>query len=253
VTRLLAVLAATLAAGLIVAFNNPASGGTSERAIVSKVKAGTVIISARLQYNAETAAGTGMVINSDGLVLTNNHVIENSASITATVPATGRTYQARVVGYDEADDIALIRLRGAPRLATVPVGNSSLVRAGQPVVALGNAGGRGIVSAAAGTVTGLNQTIKAIDGTGPATSETLHGVIKTNADIVGGDSGGPLSGPDGVIAMDTASGISGSRRQAVGFAIPINMALSVAAKIAAGKPGPAITIGYPPFLASSGT
>jgi S1-C subfamily serine protease len=93
-----------------------------------------------LQYNSEAAAGTGMVINAGGLVLTNNHVIEDSTAIRATVAATGKTYQARVIGYDKTGDIALIRLLGASGLATVPIGNSSSVKAGETVVALGNAG-----------------------------------------------------------------------------------------------------------------
>jgi S1-C subfamily serine protease len=95
-----------------------------------------VIIDTTLQYNSERAAGTGMVINSGGLVLTNNHVIDDATSITVTVPATGKTYPAKVLGYDKTGDIALIQLQGASGLATVPVGNSSAVKAGAAVVAL---------------------------------------------------------------------------------------------------------------------
>jgi S1-C subfamily serine protease len=189
-----------------------------------------------------------MVINSDGLVLTNNHVIEDSTSITATVPATGRTYQARVLGYDKTGDIALIQLQGASGLATVPFGNSARVKAGEAVVAMGNAGGRNTIAVAAGQVTGLNQTITASDEAGSTTSETLHGTIQTNADIVPGDSGGPLSASTGVIGMDTAGSDAGSEQPAAGFAIPVNTALSVARQIAAGRASSAVAIGYPPFL-----
>ena len=83
-----------------------------------------------------------MVINSDGLVLTNNHVIENSTKITATVTTTGKTYPATVIGYDETADVALIRLQGAAGLRTVPIGNSAVAKTGEQVVALGNAEGR---------------------------------------------------------------------------------------------------------------
>jgi len=267
---LAAMLAAALAAALILAFRNPASGGsdgfpygtgtvpypasqpallgTSEQAIVAKVRPGTVLINTKLQYNSEVAAGTGMVLNTSGLVLTNNHVIANSTAITATVPATGKTYHARVVGYDKTRDIALIQLQDASGLATIPVGNSSLVKAGQPVVAMGNAGGRGTVRVSAGQVTKLNLTITASDQEVSPAPEILHGVIQTNADIVAGYSGGPLSDSGGVIGMDTAGGNSGYPRQAVGFAIPINTALSVARQIAAGRASSAITIGYPPFM-----
>ena len=207
-----------------------------------------MIINTTLQYNSERAAGTGMVINSSGLVLTNNHVIEDSTAITATVPATGRTYQATVLGYDKTGDIALIRLQGASGLATVPVGNSSSVKAGEAVVALGNAGGQNTITVAAGQVIALNQTITASEEAGSTSSETLYGMIQANADIVAGDSGGPLAGPGGVIGMDTAGNDAGYQQQAAGFAIPVNTALSVARQIAAGRTSSAVAIGYPPFL-----
>ena len=105
---------------------SPGSPSTSagEQAIVNKVAPGLVIINTTLQYNSEQAAATGMVINPDGLVLTNNHVIEDSTSITART-ANGHQYQAKVVGYDVTGDIALIQLQGASGLKTVPIGNSS--------------------------------------------------------------------------------------------------------------------------------
>ncbi len=79
------------------------------------------------------------------------------------------------------------------------------------------------------------------------TSETLHGMVQASAGLVAGDSGGPLSGTNGVIGMDTAASDSG-HQQAAGFAIPINTALSVARQIAAGHASSTITIGYPPFM-----
>ncbi len=211
------------------------------------MKPGVVIINTMLQYDSEAAAGTGVVLNSSGLVLTNNHVIQNSTSITATVPSTGKTYVAHVLGYDKARDIALIRLQSARGLTTAPVGNSSSVATGEPVVALGNANGANAVSAAAGQVTGVGQTITASDDAGAMSTETLHGMIQTNADIVAGDSGGPLSNSAGVIGMDTA-GSAANSEQATGFAIPINTALSVARQIAAGQASAAVTIGYPGFM-----
>ena len=223
----------------------PAQVASTERGIIDRVKPGVVIIDTRLRYDSEAAAGTGMVINPDGLVLTNNHVIEDATSITATVA--GKTYQARVAGYDKTDDIALLRLQGAARLPAVPVGNSSLVNVGQTVVALGNAGGRAVVTASPGKVAKLNLIVTASDRVGSMTSETLHGMMQASAGLVAGDSGGPLSGTNGVIGMDTAASDSG-HQQAAGFAIPINTALSVAGQIAAGEASSNITIGYPPFM-----
>ncbi len=226
----------------------PANG--SEQAVLSKVEPGLVLINTTLQYSNEEAAGTGMVINSDGLVLTNNHVIEGATKITATVAGTGRTYPATVVGYDKTGDVALIRLTGANGLRTIPVGNSAAVTTGTQVVAMGNAQGQGSIVPAPGQVTGLNQTITASDQGGTVSSETLHGMIQTNADVVSGDSGGALASSAGVvIGMDTAGNdVSFQQGSSSGFAIPINTALVVARQIAAGQASSAITIGYPPFL-----
>ena len=232
--------------------SSSASGAaTGLQAVVNKVEPGIVIINSTIQYQSEAGAGTGMVINSDGLVLTNNHVIEDSTKLTATVVATGKTYPATVVGYDVTGDVALIRLQNASGLTTVPLGNSALVKAGAPVVALGNAEGQGTILPAAGTITGVNQTITASDQGGTITSETLHGMLRTNADIVSGDSGGPLSNASGqVIGMDTAgqSVSTGAQSAPTGFAIPINTALSLASQIAGGRASSTISIGYPPFI-----
>jgi S1-C subfamily serine protease len=221
----------------------------SQQDIVNKVKPVLVLINITLQYDSEAAAGTGMVVNADGLVLTNNHVIEDSTKISATVTSTGKTYPARVVGYDQTGDVALIQLQNASGLTTVPIGNSSSVKAGYAVVAMGNAEGQGKITATPGHVTALDTTITASDEAGSTSTETLHGMIQTNANIVPGDSGGPLASSAGVIGMDTAGNDSGDQQgPAAGFAIPINTALSVARQIAAGHASSVITVGYPPFL-----
>jgi S1-C subfamily serine protease len=114
---------------------------------------------------------------------------------------------------------------------------------------MGNAEGRGAIRAVPGQVTGLNQVITASEKGGSVSAENLHGMIETNADIVPGDPGGPLSASAGVIGMDTAgNSVSYGQASATGFAIPINTALSVARQIAAGHASPTITIGYPPFI-----
>jgi S1-C subfamily serine protease len=232
-----------------------ASPGTTagQQAIVNKVQPGLVIINTTLQYQSDEAAATGMVINSDGLVLTNNHVIEDSTSIKATDLGNGRTYTATVIGYDVTGDIALIKLQGASGLRTVPLGNSSTVKTGDSVLAMGNAEGQSQIVPAAGQVTALNQTITASDEGGTITSETLHGMIQDNADIVQGDSGGPLANSSGqVIGMDTAGSNGGGfgvqQQSTSGFAIPINTALNVASQIGAGQASSTLTIGYPPFI-----
>ena len=228
---------------------NPGTSG-SEQAVVNKVAPGLVLINTTLQYSSATASATGMVISPDGLVLTNNHVIEDSTSITATT-ATGHHYQAKVLGYDVTGDIALIQLQGASGLRTVPLGDSGSVKTGDSVVALGNAEGQSAIVPATGQVTALNQTITAGDQAGTITQETLHNMIETNADIVSGDSGGPLANSAGqVIGMDTAGNDGGFsvQQSGVGYAIPIDNALAVARQIGARQGSSTITIGYPPFM-----
>jgi S1-C subfamily serine protease len=274
-----AVLAAALGAGVTLGLYRPApasstgvaapaplpsnavpspgtgSGSASgEQAIFNKVEPGLVTVNSTIQYQGEQGRGTGMVINPDGLVLTNNHVIEDSTRLSATVVATGKTYPARVLGYDTTGDVALIKLEGASGLRVVQPGNSADVKVGDPVLAMGDAEGQGTIVPAAGRVTALNQTITASDSGGTISSETLHGMIETNADIVSGDSGGPLVNASGrVIGMDTAGSGGGGfsfpqQQQQAGFAIPINTALAVARQIAAGKASSTVTIGYPPFI-----
>ena len=205
---------------------SPSSGGTTgtvgAQEVVNKVEPGLVVVNTTLKYSSEAAAGTGMVINSDGLVLTNNHVIENSTKITATVITTGKTYPATVIGYDKTADVALIRLQGATGLHTVPIGNSAAVKTGEAVLALGNAEGTGAIVPAGGQVTGLDKTITASDEGVADNTETLHGIIQINAGIVPGDSGGPLSTSTGqVIGIDTAGDSTSTGQQPPeGFAIP---------------------------------
>ena len=229
----------------------PSSGGTTGGSL-TKVGQGIVIINTTLQYSSERAAGTGMVINAArGLVLTNNHVIENATKITATVAATGKNFPAKVVGYDVTGDIALIQLQHPAGLHQVPLGDSSKVKVGDAVTALGNAEGRSEIVPAAGRITGVNRTITASDQGGVVTSETLHGMFQTDAGVVSGDSGGPLVNAAGqVIGMDTAGNDVRfpDQQSPAGFAIPIKTALSVAREIVAGHASSTISIGYPPFI-----
>jgi len=227
--------------------------GTSagEAAVEKKVEPSLVLINTTLQYTSEQAAGTGMVISSDGLVLTNNHVIENATKITATVASTGKTYPAKIVGYDVTGDVALIQLQGVSGLDPITAGNSSAVKTGTSVVALGNAEGQSQIVPATGQITGLNQTITASDEGGTVSSETLHGMIETNANIVAGDSGGPIANAAGqVLGMDTAGNnvSTPGQQSAAGFAIPIKTAMTVASQISAGDASSTIVIGYPPFI-----
>src|SRR5438270_4402537 len=114
------------------------------------VQTGVVVVRTNLAYQNAAAAGTGMVLTSSGEVLTNNHVIRGATTIRIVIPQTHRTYTARVLGYDVADDVALLKLQGASGLKTVQLGDSSKVRRGQAVTAVGNAGGTGTLRVTTG-------------------------------------------------------------------------------------------------------
>jgi S1-C subfamily serine protease len=202
------------------------------------------------------AAGTGIVLTSNGTVLTNNHVIRGATSIKVTDVGNGRTYTAKVVGYDATKDVAVIQLQNASGLTTANLGDSSSVQTGDSVTALGNAGGKGgTPSVATGTVTALNQGITASDEGSGANSEQLTGLIETNADIQPGDSGGALVNSYGqVIGMNTAASSgtqfqSASSQSAVqAYAIPIDNAETIANQIEAGQGSSTVHIGATAFL-----
>jgi S1-C subfamily serine protease len=211
-----AIVAAGAGAGAAVGLSHGSTTGGSPTStskevlstsqIASSVDPGLVDVKSTLGYQDATSLGTGIVLTSNGEILTNNHVINGATSVSVTDIGNGKTYTATVVGYDESQDIAVLQLSGASGLATATTGNSSTVGVGNSVVALGNAGGvGGTPSVAAGSVTALNQSITASDESS-GSSEQLSGLIETNADIQAGDSGGPLVNAHGqVIGMDTAA------------------------------------------------
>ncbi|WP_063770535.1 S1C family serine protease [Streptacidiphilus carbonis] len=225
-----------------------AAGG--DPAVAAKVEPALAIINVTLGYQDLQAAGTGMVLTSSGEILTNNHVISGATQISVTDVGNNRTYTAAVVGYDAAEDMAVLQLQNASGLTTVQIGSSAKTAVGDQVTAIGNAGGTGTPTAASGSVTALNQSITAgDDATG--SSEQLHGLLQVDADIQPGDSGGPLVNSSGqVIGMDTAgSASSGFRQNATqGFALPIDSLVPLAQQIEAGRASAAVHIGATAFL-----
>jgi S1-C subfamily serine protease len=221
--------------------------------IAAQTDPGLVDVVSSLGYQQATASGTGLVLTSSGEVLTNNHVIAGATSIAVTDVGNGRTYPATVVGYNQSHDIAVLRLRGASGLKAVTLGNSSTATAGQTVVALGNAGGKGgTPSVATGQITGLGASITASDA-GAGTSEHLTGLIHTNAGIQPGDSGGPLVNTAGqVIGINTAASstfqFQSAPAQTQAYAIPVNEAVAIASQIEAGTSSATVHIGATGFL-----
>src|SRR5262249_17389849 len=190
---------------------------------------GVVNVRTVLGYQQGAAAGTGIVLSSSGEVLTNNHVIRGSTSVRVTIPGTGRSYTAKVVGYDVADDVALLQLNGASNLRTATLGDSTKLHVGDNVTATGNAGGTGRLSSATGRIPGPGKTITAGDEQNG--SEQLTGLIETNAGLQPGDSGGPLfDSSRHVIGMNTAASVGFSFQTTSAtdaYAIPIKKALGL--------------------------
>jgi S1-C subfamily serine protease len=261
------VLAAGVAGvvGLGTFFSLQASSGSAHGAVLTtaQITAQTdpalVDVVSTLGYQQAEAAGTGLVLTSSGEVLTNNHVIEGATSIKVTDIGNGQTYPAKVVGYDQTKDIAVLQLQGASGLKTVNLGNSTTAAAGQNVVAIGNAGGTGgTPSVVTGKITALGQSITASDS-GSGTTEQLTGLIEDSAAIQPGDSGGPLVNSAGqVIGIDTAASTgsggfqfqfqSGQTQTTQAFAIPIDEAVSIAKQIEAGQASTTVHVGATGFL-----
>ncbi|MCI4675738.1 S1C family serine protease [Candidatus Mycolicibacterium alkanivorans] len=222
-----------------------------QSAVMGQVSPGLVDINTTLDYQGAVGAGTGIVLNPTGEVLTNNHVIEGATEISAISLANGRTYPVDVIGYNRTDDIALVRLRGASDLPVASLGTSSSLAVGDAIAAIGNAGGAGgAPSFAGGTVTHLGASVRASDESGGGSRE-LNDLIQVAADIRPGDSGGPLVNSAGqVVGVTVAATLTyrmGDARGGEGFAIPIDRALAVANQIRAGA-GPGVHIGDTAFI-----
>ena len=191
-------------------------------------------------------AGTGMILTSDGEILTNNHVVEGASQIQVSIPGHG-TQTATVVGVDPTDDVALLQLNGASGLPTVAIGDSSNIQVGDAVTAIGNAfGAPGPPTSTTGKVTAIHRSIVAQDPTGSG-AEHLDDVIQIDAGVHPGDSGGALVNADGQVIGIITAGPSNSTN-GVGFAIPIDNAIQIVDQIRAGNGSSTILLGERGFI-----
>jgi S1-C subfamily serine protease len=167
----------------------------------------------------QVAAGTGFLITSDGLILTNKHVVDISGADFTAITSDGKSYPAKILATDPVLDVALVKISGT-NFPTLPLADSSQIQIGQTVIAIGNALGQFSNTVSKGVISGLSRSITAGDNAG--SSETLNSVIQTDAAINPGNSGGPLLDLSGnVIGINTAIA---QGAQNIGFAIPINQA-----------------------------
>jgi S1-C subfamily serine protease len=206
---------------------------------------GLVRIVSTIGYQNGEAAGTGMVLTSDGEVVTNHHVVAGATTVTATVMSTGKTYAATVVGTDAEDDVAVLQLADATGLDTVTT-DSTLPSVGDDVTAVGDANGtEDHLSAVDGEVTALDQQITT-QSEGNAKGQTLTGLIEISNDVISGDSGGATYDAQGeVVGMTTAASRGGD---VVGYAVPIAKVLSIADDLDSGVTSSRYAYGRPAFL-----
>src|SRR6266566_2268950 len=244
-----AILSATVASGMTVgavavsgrltpsAPTSPAAAGTTANLVVSSTASDTASIVAQAEKSVvtiistsagggtSTGVGSGFVVSSNGLILTNAHVVSGAQSLTVDLPD-GRQLPATVVTADSAADLALIRV-SATGLTAATLGDSSAVQVGQAVFAIGTPLGEYADTVTGGIISATGRSIT-VSGEVRGQSEDLSGLLQTDAAINPGNSGGPLIDATGkVIGIVTAG--SGSA-QGLGFAIPINVAKTLIAQ-----------------------
>ncbi|MGO1545193.1 MAG: S1C family serine protease [Gulosibacter sp.] len=208
--------------------------------------AGIAMIETVLGYQGSEAAGTGIVLSSDGLMLTNNHVIQGSTEISVRT-ADGETYSATVVGTDATADIAVLQLENASNLTTATIDDDDDLAVGDEIAAVGNTLGGGELLTSSGVVTNLDASVTTMSQSSRDATETLSDLMEIDADVVSGDSGGAvLDDEDEVVGVTTAA--SSGAVNITGYAIHIDDALAIAESIVNGTETDTNTIGTPAFL-----
>jgi S1-C subfamily serine protease len=216
-------------------------------AATQEQKRGVVTIVTDLYYDGfSQAAGTGIILTSDGLVLTNEHVVEGSTELMVTVESTGTEYSAVVLGSDATNDVAVLRLDNASELDTRAIDQTTPVELGDIVTSIGNARGTGNLVVATGPVVNADESIT-VGSDGSGELKALDGVIEFDADVVSGDSGGPLLNADGdVVGMVSAASTGATNIR--GFAIRIAVAAKIVEQILAGDESGTVRIGPRAFF-----
>lgn len=191
--------------------------------IVSKVSPSVVSIvtqsKARTYFGVaeQEGAGTGIVVSANGYILTNKHVVDGANTVGVVLSDGTRYDSVKVIGTDPLNDVAFVKVPDVTNLTPVDLGNSSSIRVGQQVVAIGNSLGQYQNTVTSGIISGTGRPVTAQSG---STVESLTDLLQTDAAINPGNSGGPLLNMAGqVIGMNTAVAADA---QGIGFAIPIN-------------------------------
>lgn len=174
----------------------------------------------------QVSAGTGFLVRSNGYIITNKHVVPDANATYTVLLASGKQKEGTVIWRSDTEDLAVVKVTGSG-YATVPLGDSSSLSLAQSVFAIGNALGEYSNSVSVGVISGLNRSITA--GNDQGGSETLSGVIQTDAAINPGNSGGPLVNLDGEAVGVNVAMVQGS--QNIGFSLPISKVRSALANL----------------------
>lgn len=216
--------------------------------ISARIDPTVVTISAEFDYYG--VAGTGFVVDSDGLVVTNFHVVEEATDVSAVHMGNGLIYDASVLGYDRSRDLAVLQLATASNLPVAPIGSARNLTVGAPVTAVGNAEGAGALVPAPGRIVALDRSVTAQSSVNGSRNE-LTGMIQIDADVRAGDSGGPLVDEWGNVIGVDAAGLSDEARQTQApeaYAIPIDTAMAVVQQVREGRSGGTVHVGPTPYL-----
>ncbi len=220
--------------------SQPAPAAIAVDTVARRLRPAIVEVDATLESGGRSA-GTGMALTPSGQVLTNNHVIAGAAAITVRTHDR-RMHPAAVVGYDIADDVAVLQIDAAPELATIDVGRRATLSDGQPLVVLnGNQGAKASVRAPARDVT-------AGDDGDPNGIDMRRGLIELVAPMQPADAGGPVADGHGmIVAMRTAASAGRLFHEETGtdvsFALPIDRALAIVGQINTGRSSATVHVG----------
>jgi len=174
----------------------------------------------------QVSAGTGFLVRSNGYIITNKHVVPDTNATYTVLLASGTQKIGTVIWRSPTEDLAVVKIAGSG-YPTVPLGDSSSLQLAQSVFAIGNALGQYSNSVSVGVISGLNRSITASNDQGG--TETLAGVIQTDAAINPGNSGGPLVDLSGEAVGINVAMIQGS--QNIGFSLPIREAVNALASL----------------------
>jgi serine protease Do len=200
--------------------------GPSVVSIVTKTQAPS-----RFGLAEEEGAGTGIVVGKEGFILTNKHVVKGADTVGVVLSDGTRHENVKVLGVDPLNDVAFLKIDGVNNLPAAELGDSSSIRVGQRVVAIGNSLGQYQNTVTSGIISGIGRPITAQSG---ETVESLSDLIQTDAAINPGNSGGPLLNINGqVIGINTAIV---EDAQGIGFSIPVNATKGMLKSVLANKP-----------------